>query len=251
MVTKILTIKSIGLTKLNNAEYLNLMTRLDEEILKAEVTNIGLTPEEAQRFKEYVISFSDVFIQSKANTDTGLLKNIDGSRDKTWQHILVSIQNAAKSPITVEQQASKILSPCIKPYLNKTNIANEQETQLIRAFLVDMEKPQNKEQLIVLNLQAAISELGRSNEEYAQLSGKRALDQLDKLPNSKTLRKNLDEQYNYITQKAYAVNMTTPNEKSTAFITNMNIFIDEVNAAYNRRVAHGEKKAEGDTAVEE
>lgn len=249
MKKEFLTIKSIGLTKLNNAEYLNLMIRLYEEITKAGDTNIGITQEYAQQFLNNIKILTDVLAKNRTNQDTATLQSLDQQRDNIWQHIITAIQNAQKSPINIEQEASKILIPALKPYINKTRIPMDQETQLIRGFLLDMNKPENKPHLATLNVSAAITELHRINEEFATLMASRALAQQDKLPSATTLRVTMDEQYKYITQKAYAMNITTPTEQSTAFIINFNIFIEETILAYNKRMIQGGKK-EDDTTVD-
>lgn len=244
MIEKILKISSISLARLNNAEYLSLMIRLDEEITIAGVSNIGITQEVADGFQRNVKILSDVFAQNKASVDTALLQNLDNQRDVIWQHIMNAIKNAAKSPIQKERDAYQILNPELKPYGNKTNIALEQETQLIRGFLLDMQKPQNKPQVIALGLLPAMEELHTTNEKFARIYGKRALDQLDKLPNSKTLRKTMDDQFAFITQKAYGTNIATPTTTSTTFINNMNIHIKTANDAYHFRMTHTAKKSE-------
>lgn len=244
MSKEILTIKTIGLTKLNNAEYLTLMTRLGEELTKAGAATIGITQEDIDDLLANTKVFSDVFAQDRANADTALLQELDKQRDVMWQHIITAIQNAQKSPLPAEQQAAKILVPTLKPYIGKSQKPLEQETQLIRGFLLDMEKSENKPHLTTLNLPASITELNRINEEFATLFASRTIGKQEKLPNITTLRKTMDGQYNYTTQKAYATNTATPTEKSTAFILNMNSFIEEANAAYNRR-SHGGKKEEG------
>lgn len=251
MVEKILKLENIGLAKLSNAEYLALMIRLDEEMSKASLKNIGITQEYATAFRDNIKLLSDVSAQNNANTDTTSLQELDQQRDIVWQHIMRAIKNAEKSPISTERQASQILIPELKPYSNKINIPHEQETQLIRSFLLDMDKPANKPHLLALNLLPAIEELNRMNEDFASLYGKRVLDQLDKLPNSKTLRKTIDEQYNFITQKAYGMNIAIPTTESTAFIVNMNIFIKAANDAYVFRMAHTTKKTEDNTSKTE
>lgn len=251
MTKEFLTIKSIGLTKLNNAEYLNLMIRLYEEIIKAGESNIGITKEYAMEFLNNIKTLTDVLAQNRANQDTATLQSLDQQRDSIWQHIITAIQNAQKSPISIEQEANKILLPEIKPYINKTRIPMEQETQLIRGFLLDMDKPANKPHLATLNLLATIIELNRINEEFATLMGSRALAQQDKLPSATSMRTTMDEQYKYITQKAYAMNLTTPTEKSTSFMINLNIFIEEVNFAYNKRMVQGKKEEDTTTDTQE
>lgn len=235
MTKEILTIKTIGLTKLNNAEYLTLMTHLGDELTKAGAVAIGITQQDIDDLLANIKVFSDVFAQDRANADTALLQELDKQRDVMWQHIITAIQNAQKSPLPAEQQAAKILVPALKPYIGKSQKPLEQETQLIRGFLLDMAKPENKPHLATLNLAASITELNRMNEEFTSLFATRVIGNQDKHPNIKALRRTMDEQYNYDTQKANAVNIAMPTEKSTTFIRNMNSFIEEAHAAYNRR----------------
>lgn len=242
MSKEILTIKNIGLTKLNNAEYLTLMTRLGEEEIKAGAIAIGITQEDIDQFLENIKIFSDAFAQDRANADTALLQDLDKQRDAMWQHIITAIQNAQKSALPAEQQAAKKLVPILKPYTGKSQIPLEQETQLIRGFLLDMAKPENSPHLTTLNLSASIAELNRMNEEFATLFATRTIGKQEKLPTITTLRKTMDGQYNYATQKAYAINTAMPTDKSTAFILNMNSFIEEATAAYNRRSRGGKKE---------
>ena len=72
---------SIALGRLNNAEYLNLMSRLQKLVETATPTAVGLTAEEFDEFKDLVEQLQDRINYTTASDRTALLDTLDSQRD--------------------------------------------------------------------------------------------------------------------------------------------------------------------------
>ena len=245
MTEKMVKVSSIGLGKLNNAEYLRLMTRIAGQIKQTGAIKIGLPQEKVDEFDQKLLVLNDVFAQNRASAETASLQELDKQRDYQWSYLFQRIQIASSSPLEADKKASAILSPEIKPYVGKQSAPVEQQTQLIMGFLLDMQKSENFTQIQALGLLPALENLEDLNNRYASLADARTINkQTKKLPDSDSLRKEIDTLYDYLTNKSFAENLSNPTADTLQFLLTINSFIDAANVAYKQRTAQGEKKEE-------
>lgn len=238
-------IKSIGLAKLNNSEYTNLMQRLATQLDKLDTTiNIGgITADSKATFAKNLQYMYDIVAQNAASEFTRTLTELDQERDEMTIYLLQAIRTAARSPIAAERQAGTVLYEETKPYIGIQTLPNMQQTAKVRALIVDLDKPANKAHLLSLRLNTIAQALHTKNEEYAKATDDRAEDKgAKKLPDTKELRATMNEQYEQFTLLLTAAAITQPSSELTTCISNINVAIDEANTAYNQRHAQSAKK---------
>lgn len=247
MTEKIVKVSSIGLGKLNNAEYLRLMTRISGQIKQIGASKLALPQDKVDEFDQKLLVLNDVFAQNRASAETTSLQELDKQRDYQWSYLLQRIQIASSSPLEKDKKASSILSPEIKPYIGKQAAPVEQETQLIFGFLHDMQKSENFVQIQALGLLPALENLEDLNNRYASLADERTINkQTQKLPDSNSLRKEIDPIYDYLTNRAFAENLSNGTDETLQFLLALNSFIDAANTAYKQRTGQVAQKEETD-----
>lgn len=245
MTEKIVKVSSIGLGKLNNAEYLRLMNRVSGQIKQIGASKLGLPKDKVDEFDQKLLVLNDVFAQNRASAETASLQELDKQRDEQWIYLFQRIQLASSSPLEDNKKASAKLTPEIKPYLGKQRAPVEQETQLIFAFLHDMQKSENFAQIQALELLPALENLEDLNNRYASLADERTINkQTQKLPSSDSLKKEIDPIYDYLTNKVFAENLSNGTDETLQFLLALNSFIDAANTAYKQRTGQTAKKEE-------
>lgn len=92
---------------------------------------------------------------------------------------------------------------------------------------------------------AVVEELSTVTTQYSTLIEQRSAAQLaNKLDAGKTVRLELDEQYDDLVTIAFVTSVTAPSQEATDFVVYMNKLIADTEMAYNQRVAQREKKEE-------
>ncbi len=233
----LLKIKPAGATQFNNSEYTNFMKRIEEKLRETGVELLGLTADFLNNFSKNLRLMDDIVMQSRVDADTKELSKFDIQRDSLWIYIYTSIESASRLEIDyAEKEAGVALLEQIKPYKKLHQLPNMQETQQIRSLITDLQKPQNVPHITTLRLLTFVEDLYTINESYATVTDRRTEVRINvKLPDSKTVRLEIDKQYQYMTDIVFAKNISTPNEQTSKFIIWINQLIFETKAAYHQR----------------
>lgn len=263
MNSNIIKIKSLGLTKLNNAEYINFMNRFrslipsesenerPEEVrlqLKSSTpSTLGITDEQLADFDANCALMTDLVNQSHTSDETVRLLDLDKQRDDLVVYCTTSITQMKKSPITAQKNAATSLYNTIKPYIGIYKSANQQETQQIFGLLADLDTAGNKEKVSTLGLTPVVDELRTVNQQYAACTNQRTLEHAASLKeNSATVRSRLDRGYDELTTMAFVQSIAQPTEDTETFVRNLNVLIDETSALYNQRIAAAKAGKKGE-----
>ena len=245
---KITFLIAAALTKLNAAEYLNLMTRLREQIEKATPEALGLTLEEFNEFKALVDKLQDRISFSSASRLTQTLKLLESQRDNVISSLFATIQAAMKLTIQTKADAAIALERLIRPYANIQRLPDQQETVKIYGLEKDLSGEEAQANLTTLGLTDVYEEMIRLNDEFAALTAQRTSEKdLQGLETVAELRKMLDPMYVAVTGIAEAESIANPTETTAEFIRVMNAIIREVNRLYNLRVGHIQKEEQDPT----
>ena len=81
-----------------------------------------------------------------------------------------------------------------------------------------------------------------NNAEYTNFRNRFTL--AKKLDDGKTVRQELDEQYDDLVTIAFVTSVATPSKEATDFVVYMNKLIADTETAYNQRIAQRGKKKE-------
>lgn len=229
---------TIALSKLNNAEYLNLMSRLQKLVETATPTAVGLTAEEFDEFKDLVEQLQDRINYPTASDRTAHLTTLDKQRDSVLTFIFSTINNSKKVPILELSEAGNALTLIIRPYTSIQSDQDQVETVKIKGILKDLDTEEAKAHLATLNLTDAVAKLKEINDEYETVTAARARDKEAARMSSDSgtnLRKRLDPIFEAIRQITLAESIAKPTEVTAEFILGLNSAIREVNTLYNLR----------------
>lgn len=239
----------VGLTKLNNAEYVNLATRMQTLANAAGAEALGVPQSDLDRYAELITLFNDLIAQSRVAPETAELNKVAKQRGKIMQYLIDTPRIARTSPVTAMAEAGEALSIIMKPYMGFYNQPVGQQTVIATSMLLEVNKEANAAHIVTLGLTDAVAQLSSANAKYQILTDQRTATRLAaKQENSDALRKEMDELFDYLTSVAFAKNVISPTDASTQFALSLNQVLSEVNAAYNMRTASAKK--EDDTVAE-
>lgn len=242
---------TIALSKLNNAEYLNLMSRLQKLVETATPTAVGLTADEFDEFKALVDQLQDRINYTTASDRTTLLDTLDSQRDSVLTFLFSTINNSAKMPIEAQSAAGSALARITHPYTSIQSDQDQQETVKIKGMLKDLDTEEAKAHLATLNLTDAVAKLQEINDEYETQSAARARDREAARMSTESgtnLRKRLDPIFEAIRQITLAESIAKPTDVTAEFILGFNSAIREVNTLYNQRTGKTQS-GDGETVL--
>lgn len=257
-------IKPIGLTKMNNAEYANFMTRFrglipkggsgdeggDDILSRAAGSNpLGITAEQLSAFDSDNALLVDLVNQSRISDETAQMLDVDQQRDDLVVYTTSTATQMAKSPIAAQRAAAETVRNILKPYIGIYKSANQQETAQIDGMLADLAKPGISELVQTLGLTEVIAALREVNTLYTTLTAQRTNNKAASIKeNSAVVRLRMDALYDDMTTMAFVQSVATPTAETAAFVNNLNALINETSALYNQRIAAAKaakKKPEG------
>lgn len=248
---EIIKIKSINLGKLNNAEYANFASRFIMLIPSLELESYGLDSEDYMRYLDLQNSLNDLVAHSRVSDETAELQALDKERDAIGVHLLNIVRTERTSPIAERAKAAQSLYNVLKPYTGFQKLPNQQETVTISGMLTDLQKEGNTMNMQTLGISPLRDALSQANARYASLTEQRTTNrEASKVDNSKIIRTEMDDLYDYMTTMIFVQSVAAPTEGTATFITTLNAIIDEVNVAYNQRMAQSKAKAEKEESTE-
>lgn len=254
MASRYVKQEELGLGKLNNSEYLNLMTRFlklafpasesdDEDdggspsVVSAGNPELGLTEEDRAAMQADLDQLGDLVKPTLGYDETPQMTDTDKQRDDTVIYVTSSITNEQKNPIEAKRVAAASLYKVIKPYVGVSRLPNQQETVQINGMLNDLAKEENAPLVETLGLTEALNALRELNDRYSTLTEQRTnASAANEKEDSATIRDRMDTLYEEMTMMAYAQNIVNPTETSALFVSRMNAVIKEIRSLYNLRV---------------
>ena len=109
----------------------------------------------------------------------------------------------------------------------------------------DLKSEKNAPYVATLGLTTFVDELEALNDRYEQLTTQRTSQRnAEKMPDGDTVRKEMDQLYDYITTVAFCESVAKPTDATARFISELNAVIDEINALYNQRMGLTKKTDE-------
>ena len=257
-----ITVKSITLYALNNAEYITFMNHVlnlarGEETEEEEtpdvvslsagdgVPELGLSEELLTGIEADMLSLSDTVDESQTSDETEEMETHEKNRNSLTTYILTRVTQAGTLPLETERQAGKSLYKKLKPYVGVTRLPVSQKTAKIRGLLIDLRKTENAPNVTTLGLDIYVTELEKENEEYNRLAQQRSKARAaNKKESGAAIRERVDKMYENLALLAQSYNIVQPTERSTAFVKELNQLITETIAAYKQRKNSGKSETE-------
>lgn len=145
---------------------------------------------------------------------------------------------AAGETKELEQADRRLMTPA-DLYRGVTRLRDADETATIRGMAIDLRKPGMAESMAKLGLVAVLDELEKENKRYAAIGEQRRLTRnANNLGAAKPLRREMEELYEDIADRAFAVSVVTPEvTEAAAFIAAQNQAVTEVRHTLAQRKA--------------
>ena len=120
-----------------------------------------------------------------------------------------------------------------KPYRGAGRLAYNQETVVIKGFLLDMNKTEN------LGIENDLDTLQAYNDQFEALVKEADVksSSLDMNEKMRDLRVQMGDWYQEVTSLAFASNVLTESEESLSFMTGLNAVIQDVKTLYKQRIS--------------
>ena len=233
---KIVKINHLRLIRLNNAEYGAFMDSFAKLIEQATIAKVGITEEERKAFKANVKKMTDANGQLKKDPNSEEINKLDQERDQLLTYFFTKIAAEMRSPDQALEAAATALGDFLVAYRGIQGKANRQETQLIKSLLLDAEQAKYTPHLQALKLNTVLAKLKTVNESYENLLDTRTNEgQATLMIVTKPLRKELDEHYEILSTKLFAVNVASPTPESEKAIADLNRLIKATKLAWRQR----------------
>lgn len=184
-------------------------------------------------------TLEDIVRRLMAAGETKELEQADRRRDQLAAYILQTIRNERNAIIEDRAEAARRLMPPADLYRGVTRLRDADETATIRGMAIDLRKPGMAESMAKLGLVAVLDELEKENKRYAAIGEQRRLTRnANNLGAAKPLRREMEELYEDIADRAFAVSVVTPEvTEAAAFIAAQNQAVTEVRHTLAQRKA--------------
>ena len=240
-----LKINPIRLGKFNNAEYTNFMNCTLNQAVAVGIEKIGASEALINNIPTNVNKKTEIVAQSRASVETAQIAETDKKADELIVYLMATFRTNLTSPIQAMRNAAETLYLKTKPYVGCQTLPQGQQIQKMRGLLSDLSTADMSAHITTLGLTAVVEELNTITAQYSTLIEQRTASQLaNKLDAGKTVRLELDEQYDDLMTIAFDTSVATPNKVATDFVVYMNKLIADTETAYNQRIAQRGKKEE-------
>ena len=242
-MSDIITIKTIGLDKLNNYEYNYFSEQFLVLINAATAEKLHVSSTLVESYSTNVNKMRDIAIQSRTADETALIADVSKEAKSLVIYFFNVLRSEKQSPIAANKTAATGAYNALKPYSGLYNLPQRQQVQALRGLATDMWKPAIADYLTTLGQSEMADSLSDVAERYAALLEQRSANiAVNNLGSAQPLRDVMNEQYKYITTIAFAYSVSMPSEELSTFVTSVNRLIDDMNKSYNLRTGKSQEK---------
>lgn len=239
----IITIKTIGLDKLNNYEYNYFSEQFLVLINAATAEKLHVSSTLVESYSTNVNKMRDIAVQSRTADETALIADVSKEARSLVVYFFNVLRSEKQSPIAANKTAATGAYNALKPYSGLYNLPQRQQVQALRGLVTDMRKPTIADYLTTLGQGEMADSLSDVAERFAALLEQRSVNMaVNNLGSAQPLREVMNEQYNYITTIAFAYSVSMPSEELSTFVASINRLIDDMNKSYNLRTGRSQEK---------
>lgn len=242
-MSDIITIKTIGLDKLNNYEYNYFSEQFLVLINAATAEKLHVSSTLVESYSTNVNKMRDIAVQSRTADETALIADVSKEAKSLVIYFFNVLRSEKQSPIAANKTAATGAYNALKPYSGLYNLPQRQQVQALRGLATDMRKPAIADYLTTLGQSEMADSLSDVAERYAALLEQRSANMaVNNLGSAQPLREVMNEQYKYISTVAFAYSVSMPSEELSTFVTSVNRLIDDMNKSYNLRTGKNQEK---------
>ena len=162
-------IDSVPFSHLKNAEHVAFLNNVCVAITKVTPEAIGLASELFKKFTDVVAVEQDIVNHSTGSVYTPEMQALDDERDRLFRLIRLKLQAVllASSTSEVAQYATTIEQYILKKYgLEVAAAAYQEETSLIRGFILDLRNYFSEEAFVSFGIANELTELEAANDGF-------------------------------------------------------------------------------------
>ena len=239
----IITIKTIGLDKLNNYEYNYFSEQFLVLINAATAEKLHVSSTLVESYSTNVNKMRDIAVQSRTADETALIADVSKEARSLVVYFFNVLRSEKQSPIAANKTAATGAYNALKPYSGLYNLPQRQQVQALRGLVTDMRKPTIADYLTTLGQGEMADSLSDVAEHFAALLEQRSTNMAaNNLGSAQPLREVMTGQYQYIATIAFAYSVSMPSEELSTFVTSVNRLIDDMNKSYNLRTGKSQEK---------
>jgi len=239
-------VENITLLRLSNAEFISFMERFmallplkDDEEGGKHAPKLAITADLVKEGNAFLAAMNDLVLQSKLKAETKPKKEIDRLRDRMLAYIIERIDFSREALDAAVAAAAEKLYLVAKPYRGAGRLAYNQETVMIKGFLLDLNKPENLDAVQTLGIENDLDTLQSYNSQFEALVKEADVknSSLDVNEKMRDLRVQMGDWYQDMVSLAFASNVLNESEESLSFMTGLNALIRDVKTLYKQRIA--------------
>ena len=218
----------------------------DDEEGGQHAPKLGITAELVAEGKAFLASMNDLTLKSQLKAETKPKKEIDRLRDRMLAYIIERIDFSRDALDAAVAAAAEKLYLVAKPYRGAGRLAYNQETVVIKGFLLDMNKTENLDAVQALGIENDLDTLQAYNDQFEALVKEADVksSSLDMSEKMRDLRVQMGDWYQEVTSLAFASNVLNESEESLSFLTGLNAVIQDVKTLYKQRIAQSKSSQE-------
>ena len=239
-------VENMTFLRLSNAEFISFMERFmallpleDDEEGGQHAPKLAITSELVAEGKAFLASMNDLTLKSQLKAETKPKKEIDRLRDRMLAYIIERIDFSRDALDAAVAAAAEKLYLVAKPYRGAGRLAYNQETVVIKGFLLDMNKTENLDAVQALGIENDLDTLQTYNDQFEALVKEADVksSSLDMSEKMRDLRVQMGDWYQDMVSLAFASNVLNESEESLSFLTGLNAVIQDVKTLYKQRIA--------------
>lgn len=239
----IITIKPIGLNKLNNYEYNYFSEQFLALVNATTAEKLHIPSTLIESYSANVDKMRDIAVQSRTADETALIADVSKEAKSLVIYFFNVLRSEKQSPVVANKTAATGAYNALKPYSSLYNLPQRQQVQAMRGLVTDMRKPTIAEYLTTLGQSGIADSLSDVAERYAALLEQRSTNMAaNNMGSAQPLREVMTGQYQYIATIAFAYSVSMPSEELSTFVDSVNRLIDDMNKSYNLRMGKSQEK---------
>lgn len=200
-------LQKLEVSRLQNVEFGQLLTRLFDDIAKSE---IDLSGDEAIKrvlngLKEKLITYDKALEQTYYNEESKNLAKLDKVRDDDMKALRASIKPYRTAKTEAQKNAYHNLSMLFSTYKDVETQAYETQTKRLNTLLSLLKSEKYVNDVSVLKILPFVEELEKSSSEFDTVFSKRSHMNLEKPTyNIKSMKKEMTEDYRKVCNYVFA-----------------------------------------------
>ena len=211
-MTSITKLKSLSLKRLNNAEYGAFMDSFAQIIEQGTIAKLGIAEADRKAFKANLNKMIDANMQLKKDENSEALVQLDNDRDQLLTYFFMKISSEMRSPDPANEEAATQLGDFLIQYRGIRKSRTVKKPSSSKGLLLDAQQGKYTAPLQnPFSSTTVLTKLKKLNEDYEQLLDHRTNEGLAAtFIATKPLRSEMDQQYDFLSTKLFALNVVSP-----------------------------------------